>query len=336
MNSVITAYGCNSCDNDIRHDSSSGGLFSVLAMFHLKNGGVVYGTAMSEDCKKAVFRRVVNPNELENLRGSKYLQSVVGDTYKQVLEDLQKGVQVFFSGCPCQVNGLKLFLGKEYNNLFCMDIICHGVPSPELWKKYAENFEKKNRAILKSVNFRSKEIIWGDDEHHTDWKRSFSIKHENPYMLMFLRNYSLRPSCYECKAKAYRLADITIGDFWGIEYVLPELNDTKGTSLVLIRSVKGEEKFDAILHEINYMPCDYEKVIQKNTSEYLSARKPPQREEFFVDMNKLSYTELEKKYLGSAFIRKTKKLIKKVLGKDNNNVNLTNSDYGMMLFFHEQ
>ncbi len=316
MNSVIASYGCNALDNDIRYESSSGGIFSILAKNFLNRGGVVYGTAMSEDCKEAVYRRVDQLSDLSCLRGSKYLQSKTGDTFRQVLDDLQRGVQVMFSGCPCQINGLKLFLGKEYENLFCMDIICHGVPSPELWKRYAEYFETKKHAVLKNVNFRSKKQSWNDYGlmHDFDMKQWFSPKKENPYMLMFLKDYALRPSCYECTSKSYRTADISIGDFWGVENVLPELNDYKGTSIVLIRSEKGANIFEGIKGQIIYASCEYEQAVKRNSADYKSVVRPVQRDEFFMDMRKLSFARLERKYLGSPIKRKVKKIAKRIIG----------------------
>lgn len=321
MNSVIAAYGCNSLDKDIRYQSSSGGVFSVLATYFLKKGGVVYGTAMSDDCKEAVYQRVTDIEDLEKLRGSKYLQSKLGDTFKRVREDLQDGICVMFSGCPCQINGLTLFLGKEYDNLFCMDIICHGVPSPELWRKYTDYFETKNHTVLKRVNFRSKEQSWKDfglmqetKLQSGSMKQWFSSRIENPYMMMFLKNYDLRPSCYECSSKSYRTADISIGDFWGIENVLPELNDSNGTSLVLIRTAQGMEIFEKVKGKIKFAQCEYEQATKKNTADYKSVVRPIQRDKFFLDMNRLSFDRLTQKYLESPMKRNIKRIVKKIMG----------------------
>lgn len=333
MNSVIASYGCNSLDNDIRYESSSGGVFSILAKSFINDGGVVYGTAMSEDCKEAIYKRVNELVDLSCLRGSKYLQSKIGETYRQVRDDLESGTHVMFSGCPCQVNGLKLFLGKEYDNLFCLDIICHGVPSPKLWKLYTEHFEKKNHAVIKKVNFRSKNQGVREQVSFGDMSNIYSSKKDNPYIQMFLRNYSLRPSCYECRSKTYRSADITIGDFWGIENVLPDLNDSKGTSLVLVRTQKGEEKFEAIKRHVIHETCDYKQAIMKNSAEYKSTARPEQRAVFFTDMNALTFDALEKKYIGSSMMRNAKKLIKEIIGKDKGQTSSANSDYGLLICY---
>ena len=155
-------YACYNRDKDLRLSSSSGAIFSSLAEYVFGKNGIVYGVAMSEDCYSAEFIAVTDRNGLTKLRGSKYLQAKVGNTYKWVKDDLLAGKQVLFSGTGCQVNGLKNFLGKDYDNLLCVAVICHGAPSPALWKKYAEYQEKKNCGKLKGINFRCKDDSWTD------------------------------------------------------------------------------------------------------------------------------------------------------------------------------
>ena len=132
----MKVFACYSTNDDIRIKSSSGGVFSALALHILCENGVVYGVAMSEDCYSAEYIRVTDEAMLEKLRGSKYLQANVGNTFLLVKKDLEEGKKVLFSGTGCQVNGLKNFLQKEYDNLYCVDVICHGTPSPVLWKKF--------------------------------------------------------------------------------------------------------------------------------------------------------------------------------------------------------
>ena len=140
----LKVYACYNTDMDVRLNSSSGAVFSSLAEYVLEQQGVVYGVAISEDCYSAEFISVTSKEQLTKLRGSKYLQAKVGNTYRLVKGDLVSGKLVLFSGTGCQVNGLKKFLGKEYNNLICVDVICHGAPSPALWRKYAIYQEQKN------------------------------------------------------------------------------------------------------------------------------------------------------------------------------------------------
>lgn len=154
---ALKTYACYNIDKGVRLSSSSGAVFSLLAEYVLEQHGVVYGVAMSEDCYSAEFISVTCKEQLTKLRGSKYLQAKVGDSYKRVKEDLVSGTPVLFSGTGCQVNGLKSFLGKEYENLICVDVICHGAPSPALWQKYATYQEQKNGGKLKGINFRCKD-----------------------------------------------------------------------------------------------------------------------------------------------------------------------------------
>ena len=158
----MKVYAGYSKNQDMRMSSSSGAVFSSLAGYVLKQQGIVYGVKMSEDCYSAEFTRVSDSLELAKLRGSKYLQAKVGNTYKQVKEDLLADKLVLFSGTGCQVNGLKAFLGKEYSNLLCVDVICHGAPSPALWRKYAEHQEQKLGGKLRGINFRCKDDSWTD------------------------------------------------------------------------------------------------------------------------------------------------------------------------------
>lgn len=246
----VKAYACYLRDDNKRMNSSSGAVFSALSSYIFSVNGVVYGVAMADDCCSAVFISVTDEEGLKKLRGSKYLQAKIGDTYKNVKKDLLDGKTVLFTGTGCQINGLKNFLQKDYNNLICVDVICHGVPSPELWRKYVYYQEKKNKGKLEYVNFRCKDESWtnfGMKEiiQGKKLKKKFISKDIDPYMLMFLRDYCLRPSCYECIAKKVKKSDITIADFWGIHRVATEMNDGKGTSLVLIRSEHGKQVFNS-------------------------------------------------------------------------------------------
>ena len=156
----VKAYACYLKDDNKRMNSSSGAVFSALSSYIFSVNGVVYGVAMADDCCSAVFISVTDEEGLKKLRGSKYLQAKIGDTYKNVKKDLLDGKTVLFTGTGCQINGLKNFLQKDYNNLICVDVICHGVPSPELWRKYVYYQEKKNKGKLEYVNFRCKDESW--------------------------------------------------------------------------------------------------------------------------------------------------------------------------------
>lgn len=326
----MKVYACYNINKDVRMSSSSGAVFSSLADATLKKQGIVYGVEMSEDCYSAKFTRVTDAAGPVRLRGSKYLQAKVGSTFKQVKEDLSLGKQVLFSGTGCQVNGLKKFLGKEYNNLICVDVICHGAPSPALWRKYAEYQEKQNGGKLKGINFRCKDYSWADfgmkevlkDIPDGKDKKLYISKDKDPYMQMFLRNYCLRPSCYNCIAKKFKTSDLTIADFWGINDVAPEMNDGNGTSLILIRTDKGSEVLESVCKELKLKEVSYEAGVKGNPSEYKSCTRPLQRDTFFHDMYVMSFEDLEKKYIlpvkvtiRSRVKRKIKVMIKYVLCK---------------------
>ena len=340
-------YGAYSKDNNIRLKSSSGAIFSLLAEQVLHQNGVVYGVAMSQDCQYAEFVCIDKQEDLSKLRGSKYLQARVGNSYQQVKVDLESGLTVLFSGTGCQINGLKGFLGKKYENLFCVDVICHGVPSPKLWRHYAQYVESEANAKLINVNFRCKDDSWSDfgiKRIDSDRKVMYVSKDKDPHMLMFLRDYCLRPSCYECVAKQHKLSDLTIADFWGITEVLPEINDDKGVSLVIIRTGKGSKLFDRIKADIVCKEVSYEDGVRRNRAEYSSANCPAERDYFFNDMTSMSFDELKAKYAVPtriSFKSKVKRSIKKLILKTPASkfigwYKLDSQTYGMLFTFEEK
>lgn len=294
--------------NKVRLESSSGGLFSAIA----NHFDIVYGVAMTDDCYGCHFIRVYDGN-ITPLRGSKYMQAKVGDIFNQVKEDVLAGKKVLFSGTACQINGLSCFLGAEYPNLLLLDIICHGTPSIKLWRKYIRNQELKAGKI-NHINFRCKEVSW---QQYGFKENDYFIPHEvNSYMRMFQRDYCLRPSCYECQAKTFRKSDITIGDFWGIEKVVPELNDNYGTSLIITRTERGQSIFDKIKESLNWEEVAYENSVQFNHFEYESVFRPTQRSNFYKDLEKLPFERMEKKYASEikvSFIKRILRKIKRIL-----------------------
>lgn len=311
-NKVINAYACAAKNTQLRKNSSSGAVFSLLAQYVLRRDGVVYGTQMNEDCTGAFVGKATSEHELLKLRGSKYLQSYMNTVYKEIYKNLEEGKLVLFSGTACQVNGLVKYLRKSYDNLICVDVICHGVPSPKLWKKYVAFTQKRMGKKIINVNFRSKIYDWKDYgvEEQFKGRRYYIPMGFHPYMIMFLKNYSLRPSCYKCKAKNSKKSDLTIGDFWGIERAVPEMNDGLGTSLVISRTEKGENLVDKIRAEALCKPCNYAVSVAENPAEYSSVYQPQKRSEFYKDMSKMSFDKLEKKYTPISKKRKIKIWIK--------------------------
>ena len=314
-------YACYNKDKNVRLSSSSGAVFSSLAECVLNKQGVVYGVAMSWDCYSAEFISVTDREGLTRLRGSKYLQAKVGSTFKKVKADLQFGKMVLFTGTGCQINGLKNFLGRDYDNLICVDVICHGTPSPKLWKKYAQYQENNTGGKLKWINFRCK------DENRTDldikgiWKdipmnsvkKMYVSKDRDPYMQMFLRDYCLRPSCYECPyATTERKTDMTIGDFWHIEETVPDFYDPDGNSLFLIHTNRGEELFEKIQGDLDYRLSNTTQCWQANLE--APTKKSEQREEFWNDYQRKGIDFVMKKYGTVPMKTKIKNKLLRIIG----------------------
>lgn len=265
-------------DNEaIVSESRSGGVFTAISDCFLENG-VVYGCVLDETFK-AIHVRAETRSERDKMRGSKYVQSSMGESFKQIKEDLEKGKLVLFSGTSCQVAGLKNFLQKEYLNLMCIDIVCHGVPSPKVWNKYLE-WQSKGKRIDK-VNFRNKKKYGWRDHIETVVVEETAID-SKVWTNLFYGGNILRPSCYECPYKSiYHPGDITIADYWGIEKIAPELDDNNGVSLVLINTEKGQEYFEKIKKNIRWKETKIEDSMQRAfvRSEY----KPIIRDEFWKD-----------------------------------------------------
>ena len=336
----IKTYAGYSKDLKIRLKSSSGAMFTTLADYLLANSGVVYGVSMSKDCYYAEFIRVTDADGLEKIRGSKYIQARIGNTFQMVREDLIKGRKVLFTGTGCQVNGLKKFLGKEYDNLYCMDVICHGTPSPKLWRKYLEYRERQFNSKMKYVSFRNKDRNkWdGFEVKITDQKgiEVYISRHIDPYFQFFVKNICLRPSCYECIAKRIKLSDITVADFWGIDQVAPEMNDNNGVSLIIIRNEKGQKLFDSIKSNLVVKEVNYGEAVKYNISEYKSHDRPKIREKFFNDMNRITFEKLCRKYSGEHGLKKAKNLIKLILRKINRGGVKSIEDYGFLFLFERK
>ena len=315
MSQYKKVYAAYAKDEKLRLSSSSGAMFSLFANHILSQSGVVYGVAMEEDCYSAKYERVTEKEGLKKLRGSKYFQAKVGDTYKQVKKDLQEGKNVFFTGTGCYINGLKAFLQKEYDNLFCMDIVCHGTPSPELWKRYVQYREEQNHAKMIFASFRNKDKHdWNGfemKEIDENYNEVWISRHIDPYFTMFVKNICLRPSCFSCTAKSHKLSDITVADFWGIDKVAPEMNDNLGISLVITRTNKGQQLFDSVHEFVCLKEVSYEDGVRENKSEYESYAKPKVRETFFKDMNRMPFEKLAHKYVDVPLWKRIAKFIKR-------------------------
>ena len=287
-------------DHEVRKHSSSGGIFTLIASYF----DVIYGVAMTEDCHSAEFRRMTG--DISPLRGSKYFQAKVGDTFRQVKMDLEGGKKVLFTGTGCQVNGLQMFLQKEYDSLLTVVVICHGTPSPKLWDIYARYRELQQGKKLEPDNFRCKDNGWisfGLKENQI-----YISKEKDPFLQMFQRDYCLRPACYQCHAKNMKLSDLTLADFWGIESVAPEMNDGKGTSLVVTRTEKGQKFFENAKQHLKWKEVSYEEGVRFNPAEYRSPVRPEMRNTFYHDLTSISFPEMAKKYASPEIVPRSVRL----------------------------
>lgn len=299
-NNLLEVYACKNSDEKIRMKSSSGGVFTLLAEYILEQDGVIFGAKFNESLE-VVHDYIEQIEDIDKFRGSKYLQSKMGNTYIKVKEFLDIGRKVLFTGTPCQIEGLLSYLRKDYDNLYTQDIICHGVPSPKVWRKYLEYKKEKNGEYPKKVNFRKKDILgWSKYQvSYTYSNKEENIHHDDDsYMKLFLRNFDLRKSCYECSFKEiYRKSDITIADFWGINEVNDKFNDEKGISAILIHSLKGRELFNKIKDKIEYTKANINDIIKHNSCICISTKYNEKREEFFEDLEKKDFEYIIQKYL---------------------------------------
>lgn len=318
-NGCAATYAAMHKKDSVRLKSSSGGIFSALATHVLEQGGVVFGAGFDENFN-VVHKYVENMDELEALRGSKYVQSRIGNAYRQAEDFLKAGRLVLFSGTPCQIGGLLSYVKKPYENLITQDLICHGVPSPMVWQKYIEYRKAEaNGAKPRKIAFRAKDEGWKRFsvsflfENDTQYRETMD---KDPMIRVFLKNLCLRPSCYDChfKAKA-RKSDITLADFWGVKNVLPEMDDDKGTSLVMIHSQKGGELFERISDSLQFVEADIDEAICYNSSMIKSVKKPKKRELFLKEITKENFLLCQKRYCRETVVKKIRRMVSKLVGK---------------------
>lgn len=289
------AYACINKDDDIRMQSSSGGVFTLLAEEILQNGGVVFGAVFDEDFNVGHIA-VESAEKLGELRGSKYVQSRIGIAYRRAKKYLDNGTLVLFTGTPCQISGLRAFLGREYDNLIMQDIICHGVPSPGVWQRYIKYREKKSASATRRTFFRHKKYGWKTYSVLFEFSNSTEYEQilcKDLFMQGFLANLYLRPSCYRCHSKSLeRESDITLADFWGIENVAPEMFDDRGTSLVLVNSLKGKKLFETISDKLICREVSLNEAVKYNSSAYKSVEANKKRGEFFERIDKEDFEKV--------------------------------------------
>lgn len=300
-NPIVVA--AKALDDKLRNNSSSGGAFSVFAEHFLAIGGLVCGVSMTDDCEAVQHIIIDSIDALYKLRGSKYIPSKANVIFPDIKHYLDEGRPVLFSGVSCQVAALNKYLRKKYSNLLTVEIICHGVPSPELWVRYKRFWEKKHHKIIDQVFFRNKKYGWANYGNCILTRNSqrvyFQFSAENPYFIMFNSGKALRPSCYNCAVKNGKCqSDISLGDFWGINNYTNAFEDDKGVSLICINTDAGKNIFELISNKLFYISdgLDYEKAAISNPGVNRSVKKSIERENFYLDLYELSFEEFLKKY----------------------------------------
>jgi coenzyme F420-reducing hydrogenase beta subunit len=307
-----SVYAVKHESDSIRMASSSGGAFTAISDFVIKSGGVVYGAAYDSNM---VVRhaRATTVEERNTLRGSKYVQSNVGDVFSQVADDLKKGTLVLFSGTPCQIAGLRLFLGKPQSNLITVDLVCHGVPSPRLFSDYIDRSEIQHGPIT-GCDFRDKSKGWGVSvlKLSTSNNTKTMDSSDSSFYSLFQSRIMLRSCCYECKFPNFnRPGDITIGDYWGIDRAHPGFKDEKGVSLVLINSIKGKQVWDGIKGSLVYLESTQEACLQTNLHQPTSPN--PKRAQFWADYHRKGYGHIARKYGGQGLYWKMRRMVRKIV-----------------------
>lgn len=323
----LAVYAAINPDEETRLKSSSGGIFTMIAEQIIREGGVVIGARFDENFG-VVHDVAESVEKLESFRGSKYMQSRIGDSYKMVFDFLKQGRKVLFTGTSCQIAGLRKFLRKDYENLLAMDVVCHGVPSPMVWRSYLnekilrpKGAAGKNTVLsslkvmsaLADISFRDKTTGWKKYGFVVREKSAFEadknsvslsveapkscIVHEpmwkNLFMRLFLSDLCLRPSCYRCPAKDGQSgSDITLADYWGIEKHHPEWDDDKGTSLVMVHTEKGAAIFAAI--EAKSIATTYEEALAGNPAIEHSASEHKWVARFWKTYKKSGLNEAER------------------------------------------
>lgn len=310
-------YAAYNKDEEVRYKSASGGMFRVFADRIIAEGGVVFGAAFDKDF--AVEHSYSETLEgLTAFMGSKYLQSRMGNNFTLVRQFLKEGRKVLFTGCGCQIAGLKRYLKNDDDNLICIDLICHGVNSPQIWLDYLHSLFPDQS--VEEINFRDK--ITGQDNSSiviSGSKSKFCVrKRDSIYFRSWQYGLFSRPSCEVCPfKKENRVSDITIGDCWGFQKIAPEMYDDKGLSSVIVHSIKGKTLFDTVVHQLSFKKTLIEDV--KLYNDYIGSQPfvDSKRKAFWIDYHKheIPFRKLLEKHLVENRKQKIKKLIKKVIIK---------------------
>ncbi|MBQ2974734.1 MAG: Coenzyme F420 hydrogenase/dehydrogenase, beta subunit C-terminal domain [Clostridia bacterium] len=294
-NKLPVFYACINKNEASRNCSSSGGVFTLLAERVIAENGAVFAARFNSDFE-VIHDCCEEISELKFFLGSKYVQSKMNGVYSYVKSKLSEGKKVLFCGTPCQVSALKAYLGCEHADLLTVDFVCHGVPSPKIWKDYLRKIA--NGREISNINFRDKTEGWRRFSlkiQFTNGDEYRAMHREDTFMKGFLQNIYLRPSCYECAFKGLESeADITLADFWRAQEFVPSLYDDKGTSLIIVNSQKGIEAWNRIEDKMCFERSDEATALAVNSSILHSAPRPAKRDTFFTDKETDIVVRIEK------------------------------------------
>lgn len=312
------AWAAWSLDDDVRLNSSSGGLFSVFAESCLRRGGTVFGAAFDKDFAVRHIG-ISDPADLDSLRRSKYVQSDINQCYREAEKLLRAHKPVLFAGTGCQIAGLTSYLGKPYPDLLTIDLACYGVPSPRIWSLYLDDMKKRFKSDIAAISFRDKKNGWRNYCMHIRFKNGRSYCDtavRDTFFIGFGKNLFSRKSCYGCQFRhPHSQADLTLADFWGAEKLgITSPQDDKGVSLVIANTPKGQAAVASIRETCFLKETSYQKAALQNPRLTSSAPMPRSRALFFEDLNSgMRFSALKRKYM-NRFVQSLKLSVKKILG----------------------
>jgi len=323
---VTKVYACINQNSSQRLLSSSGGVYPLIAEKILKQNGIVFAACYNEKLE-VVHKAIIDEVDLSESQGSKYVCSKLGNIFKAIIDAVNFGRQVLFVGTPCQCAGLISFLAVNHidrEKVLVIDFVCHGVPGRRVWEGYKESLKKAGKKLA-TVNMRDKSSGWSQGNY--SWKETtvdgrdiVTPRREVAYMKGMLSNLYLRPSCYECFFKGIdRETDFTLGDCWGIWNYNPEMDDNKGTSLLLIHTKKGNELFDSIRTSIKFVDVDIERIVLDNACIVRSTSQNEKRREFFTRLNQgEDFIKLVNDLTRLSLLGRTKQMLKSRIKKVSN------------------
>lgn len=300
-----TAYAAYALDKEKHRAGSSGGLFGIIAASVIEHGGKVWGAAFDNNLRLR-HCSAANMQELRPLMKSKYIQSDTTGVYKTIKQDLRNGITTLFVGTPCQCNALKNYIGNDDENLIVVDLVCHGVPSQDMFDKSIRWFEQKHNCRVTGFQFRYKEKRNRSSHiYKIDYttkkgakKTHVGLYYDSPHFYGFSTYKTLRLSCYQCKwAQPSRCGDLTIADFWGIDKIRPYLNPRQGISMILANTSVGKSVLEGIKGKIYSEAASLEYACQNNSSLHAPARLNASRSALFSDLQKINFDEVVKKHL---------------------------------------